>query len=71
MDTTLLTEIVTPTLEVIGHIMVAIVVLNVHTRVAKEHKIDKAVIRYMYKERIIAVIGILFIITGYIIDLLV
>ena len=69
MEPTTWTNIVASTLEVGGHIMIATVVLSVHIRVAKEHKIDKAVVRFMQKERVIAMIGILLIISGYIIEM--
>ena len=65
----IMTEIVAPTLEIIGHILIALVVMSVHTRVAREHKIDQAVIRYMKRERVYAVIGIVFVIVGYVLEL--
>jgi len=58
-------HIIAPTLTLIGDVMIAIVVLNVHTRVAEEHKIDNAVIRYMRRERTYVIIGIILILTGY------
>lgn len=66
----ILSEIVAPTIEVIGHVLIALVVMSVHTRVAQEHKIDQAVIRYMKRERVYAMIGIVLVLAGFVIELI-
>jgi len=57
------------TLDVIGKIMVAFTAIMVHHRFRKEHKVDERVFRSMRREQIIAIIGILFIIAGYFLQL--
>ncbi len=56
------------TLEVIGKVLLGITVLIVHSHVIKEHKIDKDVLSSMRQARIPGILGIIFIIAGYIIE---
>lgn len=56
------------TLDVIGKIMIAFTAIMVHHRVWKEHRIDKRVFLEMKREQIIGIIGILFIIIGYVLQ---
>lgn len=58
------------TLGVAGKIMLGLAVMMVHWRVVKEHKIDKRVISEMRRERNIALIGIILILVGYILEML-
>jgi len=53
------------TLDVLGKIMVAYTAIMVHFRFWKEHKIDEVVFTEMRRERIVGIIGIVFIIFGY------
>lgn len=55
-------------LEVAGELMIAYTVIRVHHRVTKEHKIDKAVLAAMNRERTIGIAGILFILVGYLLQ---
>jgi len=56
------------TLDVIGKILVAYTALRVHHRFWREHKIDEKVFSAMHKEQVVGMIGIIFIITGYILQ---
>lgn len=53
------------TLGTIGKVLVAGAILKVHHVMAKEHRIDKRVIRSFMTEIIVTSIGILLILTGY------
>jgi len=57
------------TLGVIGKVLLGVAVMMVHWRIIKEHKIDKAVLTEMRKERNIAFLGIILILIGYILEL--
>ena len=54
------------TLDVIGTILIAYTVLRVHNRAREERAIDSRVIKEMKKERAKSIVGIVFIIIGYI-----
>ncbi|PIR57077.1 MAG: hypothetical protein COU72_02850 [Parcubacteria group bacterium CG10_big_fil_rev_8_21_14_0_10_41_35] len=54
------------TLDVIGTILIAYTVLRVHNRAREERAIDSRVINEMKKERTTSIVGIVFIIIGYI-----
>ena len=53
------------TLGLVGTVMISYTAIAVHHRVWKEHKIDDKVFRSMKTERTIGVLGIVFIILGY------
>lgn len=55
-------------LEVAGELMIAYTVIRVHHRVTKEHKIDKAVLVVMNRERTVGITGILLILVGYLLQ---
>ena len=55
-------------LDVLGKVMLGLSVLNVHRRVLKEHKIDKAVFHEMKQESIVTVIGIVLIVIGFLLQ---
>ncbi len=57
------------TFAVIGHVLIAMSVYFVHGRVMKEHKIDRHVLKEMKSERNFAITGLVFIIVGYIIQI--
>ena len=57
------------TFETMGEILVAYTVIMVHHRVWKEHKIDKKVFTEMRREQVFGIIGISFIIVGYLIQI--
>lgn len=58
------------TLDVTGKLMVAYTAIAVHHRVWKDHKIDRRVISMMRLEQFFGVLGILFIIAAYLIEVL-
>ncbi len=55
-------------LQVAGHVLIALVVLSVHMHVAKEKRIDKAVLLYMKKEQLLVILGIALILAGFFIE---
>jgi uncharacterized membrane protein YidH (DUF202 family) len=57
------------TLDVIGKVMVAYAALKVHYRFWKEQKIDELVFKEMQREQILAIIGIILIIVGFILQI--
>ena len=54
------------TFDVIGTILIAYTVLRVHNRAREERAIDSRVINEMKKERATSIVGIVFIIIGYV-----
>ena len=63
-------EVVALTLDFIGKILIGVSVLFVHNRVSIEKKIDKYVLKEMKREKLIAILGIIFISIGYVLHLL-
>lgn len=57
------------TLHLIGEVMIAYTVLQVHFRMWQEHKIDAVVFKAMKRERFVGVMGISLIIMGYLLQL--
>lgn len=57
------------TIDVIGKIMIAYTAIAVHTRFWKEHRVDERVFQAMKKERWIGILGVIFIIAGYFMQL--
>ena len=57
------------TLEMLGTIFIAYTALRVHIKLRKDHQIDDPVLNEIKHEEIIAVFGIIFVITGYIIQI--
>ncbi len=62
-------EIIGFTFDVLGKIMIAFTAIMVHHRFTKEHKIDEKVFSEMKREKIIGILGIVFIILGYLLQL--
>jgi uncharacterized membrane protein len=56
------------TLDVIGKILIAFTAIMVHHRVLNEHQIDKVVFKSMRREQKLAVLGIAFVIVGYVLQ---
>ena len=50
---------------VTGEILIAYTVISVHAQVRKEHSLDKAVYKEMRKEHILAILGIIMLIIGF------
>lgn len=63
-------NLVASTLDIIGKVMVAYTALSVHRRVWQEHQIDRAVFAAMKREQVIGVIGIVLMITAYLLDII-
>lgn len=59
------------TFDVIGKILIGVTVLFVHGHVIKEHKIDKDVLKEMKREQVLGLLGIVFIIIGYVIHVII
>jgi len=62
-------EILISTLDTVGTLLIAWAALSVHHKVLNDHRIDRAVYRKMRTEQLLGVFGIIFIITGYILNL--
>jgi hypothetical protein len=48
-----------------GKILLVVGVLMAHGKIAHEHRIDKAVLKSFHTEKIITILGLIFIILGY------
>jgi hypothetical protein len=57
------------TLDIIGKIMIAYTAISVHGHISREHRIDSAVFRAMRREKIVGILGIVFMVAGYIIHI--
>lgn len=55
--------------DVIGKVMVALTALLVHHRFRQEHKVDEKVFRVMRWEQTMGVIGVVFIVVGFLLQL--
>jgi len=53
-----------------GKVLLGMAVVSVHWKIVKEHKIDKKVLKEMKKERDTALVGIAFVITGYLFEII-
>ncbi len=53
----------------IGELLIAVTVLRVHSRVVKDEKVDKAVLRAMRLEQGLGHIGVIFLVVGIVIQL--
>lgn len=56
------------TLGVIGKVLVVLAVLHMHHSLIREHRIDKKVILSYQQERFLTFIGLILIITGYLLE---
>ncbi len=57
------------TLNIIGDILIAVVVFNVHFHIFKERSIDLDVLRTMRREQVYIVIGIMLLVASYLIEI--
>ncbi len=57
------------TFDFTGKILVAIMAILVHMKIRKAHKIDTEVMKEIYLEELLGVIGILLITAGYVLKL--
>jgi hypothetical protein len=53
------------TIDTIGKLMVSYTAIKVHHRFWQEHKIDEKVFQTMQSEQVIGIIGMLFMVIGY------
>ena len=58
------------TCTLIGEVLIAVMVLWVHHKVEKDKKIDKGVIRTLRQEWFIALLGVMFLSIGYILEII-
>ena len=56
------------TLGTIGKLILGIAVLRVHIRIFQEHSIDGVVLKAIKREHYVTVIGLLFIVVGYVLE---
>lgn len=57
------------TFGVIGKILLGVTVIMVHSKITREKRIDGLVLMEMKREKTIAIIGIVFMIVGYLLEL--
>lgn len=62
-------EFLALTFDVLGKILLGITVLLVHRRVIKEHRIDRPVFLEMKREQFLGLLGIIFIVIAYFLEL--
>lgn len=62
-------ELIGHIFDVIGKIMIAFTAITVHYRFWKEHKVDELVFKSMKREQLIGIIGIIFILIGFFLQL--
>ena len=63
-------DILGKTLDLIGKLLIGFTAIRVNHRVLHEHKIDEAVFKSMKKEQRFGILGIVFLVAGFIIQLL-
>ena len=71
MNTNQILALIASTAELFGGLMIAYAALSVHGRFLHEHKVDDRVFTSMKKEQVIAFVGVGFLITGYIVTIIV
>ena len=54
----------------IGKVMLALAVLHMHHTLVREHRVDKYVILSYKQERILTFLGVVLIVTGYVMEIL-
>ncbi len=57
------------TCTLVGDVLIAWVVFNVHMHIVKHHKIDDYVLQSMKKERSITAAGITLVVLGYVLEI--
>jgi len=55
--------------ELIGSILIAFVILGVHSRIIEEHKIDEVVLKTMRREKVFVYVGVFFLVLSFILEL--
>ncbi|MAG28870.1 hypothetical protein CL632_01855 [bacterium] len=56
------------TLTFLGKLLIAFTAIMVHHRVVHEHRIDKAVFKSMKREQKFGILGVIFLVTGYLLE---
>jgi len=56
------------TLDVVGTVFIAYAALRVHHRVLSEHKVDGRVLKSMKREQKIGVVGVISIVSSYLLE---
>lgn len=64
-------KIISETLRMIGGVMIAYTAIKVHYRFWKEHQIDADVFTTMRKEQRAGILGIIFLVLGYLIQIII
>jgi len=64
-------ELLSVTLETIGTLLIAFAALRVHHRFLNEHRVDDRVFRAMRRERVVGIIGVVFVVSGYIVQIII
>jgi len=59
-------ELLSTTLETVGTLLIAFAALRVHHHFLNEHMVDDKVFNAMRRERVIGIAGVLFVVSGYI-----
>lgn len=54
----------------LGKVVLGIAVLRVHSGIVHEHKIDSTVIASMKREKYVTLLGLLLIVTGYLLEMI-
>lgn len=67
----MLVEVLADIFEYLGGLMIAITALLVHHTVMLERRIDAAVVKEITRERILAILGIIFMTVGFILHALI
>lgn len=55
---------------VIGKVILGVTVIRVHSKIVEEHSVDKAVFKVMRKEKSLAILGIIFMVVGYVLEVM-
>lgn len=63
-------EFIGQTLQVSGEVMIGLTAIMVHRRVWKEHKIDPIVYKEMKREQVVGILGIAFLIIGFLLQVI-
>ena len=56
------------TIGITGKIIIGITVIRIHSKIVQEHRIDIVVLKEMRKEKNLAILGIIFMVVGYILE---
>ncbi|MCP6720300.1 MAG: hypothetical protein KJI72_03230 [Patescibacteria group bacterium] len=62
-------EFIATTSDFIGKLLIAYTALRVHHRFLSEHKVDRLVFRAMKREQRLGILGIIFIVAGYLLKI--